>query len=254
MHKLDRPTKPNNFDSTISDLLSEYPPAGTRPETTRWNAFRDTPAYTDTRKALYDNQKGTCAYCEISLSENNQQIEHFTPKSKTTKTNDLTYSFENYILSCKGGTNHFSRNPDEFLSSSLPKDNHTCGESKKDEDPTNRCLNPYELPAFPLVKERLTEDGISFSADINACRRANINIDIVKETIKILNLNCTRLSKARMKVWQAVQEEIDYAFTFPKTLQKDELESIANTYIQQGKPFYTTALLCLADEMPQLIP
>lgn len=181
MHKLDRPIKPNSFDSTISDLLLEYPPAGSQSETSRWSAFRDTSAYAETREALYENQKGICAYCEISLSVNNKQIEHFIPKSKTTKTDDLTFSFENYLLCCKGGTNHFSCNSDEFLSSGNPKGNHTCGENKKDEDPTGKCLNPYELPNFPLFKEKLTDDGISFDVDMDACRRAGIESSIVKK-------------------------------------------------------------------------
>lgn len=57
-----------------------------------------------------------------------------------------------------------------------------------------------------------------------------------------------------MNVWQVIQQEIDEVLTLSINKQMSELKSIADYYVQLGKPFYTTALLCMADEMPQLIP
>jgi uncharacterized protein (TIGR02646 family) len=254
MHKLNIASPPASFTEAVSKLLVAFPPAsGVKTENDRWEALHCDQAYKDARDALFLNQNGLCAYCEISLSENNRQIEHFKPKSLTTKCCDLTYSFSNFFLCCKGGTNPYSSSVDEFSNIPSACANYSCGESKENIDPDGKCLNPHFLPDFPLFRERLTSDGIAFVVDSQACLKASIDPRLAESTLYFLNLNCSRLCKARKVIWDAIYDEFIYALDLPKDQQQDEFESIASTYLTPKQPFFTTALLCIVGEFPELV-
>jgi uncharacterized protein (TIGR02646 family) len=256
MHKLNRPATPLAFTAAVTALLPQYPPAASGcSENDRWDALRNTQqaGYKAAHDALATNQGGLCAYCEIQLSTNHSQIEHFKPKSMTTPTNDLTFSLPNFLVCCNGGTYPHTSVPGEYCATPSAKANHTCGAHKEDTDPATTCLDPYTLPDFPLFKVRLTSEGIALDADEAACQRAGIGLDLVKSTLNCLNLNCVRLCSARSAVWKIIEEEILEVFSLSSDQQISELNSIVSTYSQPTQPFYTTALLCLAEYDPHWI-
>ena len=165
MRKLDRPSAPATFTSTIQELLQDYPIGIS--ERHRWKAFRNEgKIYRDVRTTLHANQNGLCAYCEISLSENDQHIEHFIPKSLSSSVNDHTFTFENFLLSCNGGTTPSGQTNTSDVSQRT--NSHSCGPKKSNINPSGNCLNPYELPPFPVFKAVLTDGGIALSADDDA--------------------------------------------------------------------------------------
>lgn len=250
MHRLSRPVTPSEFTEAVATLLPDYPPAASENENTRWNALRDQhpAAYKAVSAALEENQDGICAYCEIALRNNNRQVEHFIPKSYTTPDSDLTFDFSNMVLCCFGGTNKHSCIDGEFSDDPSAKANHSCGEYRKDKHPSDCCLNPYDLPEFPLFRATLEMTGIGFAPDENACRRAGISVELVQSTLEFLNLNCPRLARRRNIVWKELEEEL------ASTEAEDDLADIAQSYLCADPPaFYTTKLLCLADAMPHLI-
>lgn len=256
MHRLSRPTAPLVFTAAVAALLPDYPPAASGNENTRWNALRDQhpAAYKAVSAALEENQDGICAYCEIALRDNNRQVEHFIPKSYTKHDSDLTFDFSNMISCCFGGTNKHSRVPGEFSNDPSAKANHSCGEYRKDKHPADCCLNPYDLPKFPLFRVTLEKYGIGFAPDEKACKRAGINSVLVQNTLDFLNLNCPRLVKKRGAIWEELAKELAVVDALPPEEQAEELQSIAASYLCAEKPaFYTTKLLCLADAMPHLI-
>lgn len=56
---------------------------GLAPEA-KWESFRGDPAYTVCRDRLVRDQRGLCAYCEITINPNDplqSRVEHFHPKS-----------------------------------------------------------------------------------------------------------------------------------------------------------------------------
>lgn len=256
MRRLEHPTEPTEFKQAIVDILSHYPPALNCTENTRWEAFRNTyqDAFLAVRDRLELNQEGICAYCEIKLRDTNKQIEHFIPKSLTTESNDLTFSFSNMLLCCVGGTNKHSRQPGEFSKKPNAMANYSCGEKKGDADPGSVCLSPHNLPNFPVFKASLSDRGINFAPDEDACRRADIEPALVQSTLDFLNLNCPRLSGRREAIWEALEKEIAEILAVSNTQHDIDLESIAKRHLKDDPSFYTTKLLCLADFIPHLIP
>ncbi|MDR1921321.1 MAG: TIGR02646 family protein [Candidatus Adiutrix sp.] len=244
MHRLERPAAPQKFTDDVTDFLSTDPAAVNASGNRRWKAFRDTQrtAYTEARNALEANQHGLCAYCEIKLSENNRQIEHFQPKGSSTAQHDWTLDFSNFLLCCKGGTNNQGA-----------RTNHSCGEKKGDAIPDDCCLNPYNLPDYPLFTLALSDDGIALAVDREACRRAGIAANMAQSTLDCLGLNCLRLCQRRQAVYKVLDDEIAQAHSLPLAQQKNELQSMAEAYLMPPSEFYTTKLLFLADYLPDII-
>lgn len=64
-----------------------------------WCDFTKTNEYAVVKSSLYDEQKGLCCYCEISIEGNHDtHIEHHKPKSQYP--NDK-YNYQNLLASCK---------------------------------------------------------------------------------------------------------------------------------------------------------
>lgn len=258
MHKLERPQAPNAYTKSIAQFLKDYPPATGNPtETERWEAWKNEckDAYTAVIDSLHKNQFGLCAFCEVTLSDTNRQIEHFMPKSLTTASQDWTMDFSNYTLACKGNENKhaawYSANPSH-------KANMCCGHKKGNINPVGCICNPYDLPPYPVVRADYREEGLWLVPDTEACQKANLAPELVASTLELLGLNCPNLLRRRQEAWNRLLEKIDDIFSnLPEDQQQQALQELAedNVFAHEGKleAFYTTRLLCLASDLPELI-
>ena len=258
MRRLERPQPPDEYTQSVADFVRDYPPASPeRTEGKRWKAWRDTcqQAYTAVVRCLQENQGGLCAFCEIPLTPTNHQIEHFIPKSMTTAECDWTINFSNYTLACKGNENSRDR---DYSDSPSEAANYTCGHKKDNIDPVGCICNPYDLPPYPLVRADYRDEGLWLVPDTNACQKANIAPALVDSTLKHLGLNCPNLLRRRKEAWDDLLKDIDSVFSdLPAEQQEHALQDLVeeHLYPYQGQleAFYTTRLLCLASDLPELI-
>jgi len=253
MHKLERPLMPEGFAQACEDFRADYPPSSPgRREGERWEAFKNEQqqAYKALKNCLYENQCGLCAYCETVLEKTDRQIEHFIPKSLTTADDEHTICFENYTMSCKG-------------CEKLDRSEYSCGHRKGQTDPRGRILNPYDLPDFPLLQTHISSDGLKFIPDEQACSRAGIEPALVESTLACLGLNSSNLQRRRLAVWQGVDADIVALINnTPPSELHNELSFLAHDHLDPEvgddgachlKSFYTTRLLCLAADLPELL-
>ena len=179
--------------------------------TANWKQFRAhrfSKTYSKVKKIIFEDQNGLCAYCEdyiLDLEKDKRRIEHFHDKS------DPDISITNWALDwnnvfgvCNGGTHEGSTYPTpENLSCDAHKE-HILKSPKTE----GVFLNPLEFPFSPsFVFDKVTGH---LDADINVCRQLDLYVpnnygsftEFVKQTIRILNLNCDRLAQKRLKVFQ----------------------------------------------------
>lgn len=258
MHKLSRPAPPASWHDCLKALREAEPVKTGRSESTRWGVFRNEhrSTYDETVDTLAACQHGLCAYCEIKVSRINRQIEHIQPKKNSTPENDFTFTFSNFAMCCNGGTVSYCKDDGAFSDDPDKKTNISCGAKKGDKEP---CLNPYTLPEYSLFRAQAdtTNELLSFSVDEDACAKATIPAELAKGTITNLNLNCPRLSRARYGVWVTINKEIDEISEDPD-LSEDEKDeefmSLIKKHLSPDIQFYTTALLCICYQLPDLAP
>ncbi|MBF0461305.1 MAG: TIGR02646 family protein [Magnetococcales bacterium] len=175
-----------------------------------WNHFREEQrtCYEVVRDSVLSDQSGLCAYCEILLQEDNRQVAHFHPKSDTTTSHNWSLDWENLWLACKGGTQiHHHSDPDHYLPP-LPE-NISCDERKGRQILDSLVLSPSDVPSFPRIfrfNQRI--DGMEIVPDEKGCQQAALPVEKVQKTIDEFNLNCPRLSLARMKCYQPIESAI----------------------------------------------
>ncbi|MTJ11901.1 TIGR02646 family protein, partial [Anabaena sp. UHCC 0187] len=158
------------------------------------NAIRDT---------LVSDQKGLCAYCEMSLHENNRSVEHFIPCNQSTKENNHDLDWQNMLAIClpPGGLKD-----DDLENPQLLKDSPCCGQKKGGFIPDSRLLNPLNLPTLRLFKFS-SKDG-EIRPDEDACDKSGIPIENVQFTIDTLELNVQRLKDQRLVVIDEINKEL----------------------------------------------
>ncbi len=186
----------------LSDFRANHPDA-------TWDHLRnERSCYSEIRDTLSSNQSGLCAYCEIFLQEDNRQVAHFHPKSDTTTAHNWSFDWENLWLSCKGGTQiHHHPDPAHYLPP-LPE-NSSCDERKGDAILDSLVLAPNDVPAFPRIfRFKQRTDGMEIVPDEAGCQQAAIPVAKVQQTIDAFNLNCHRLSAARMGYYRPIESAI----------------------------------------------
>lgn len=199
-----------------------------------WDQFRNNDeglCYKRVRDHLLTDQRGLCAYCELELKENNRQIAHFHPKSDHSdgRTN-WALIWENLWLACKGGSQP-SMSPPEYLPPTV--ENLSCDEAKKDKILDGLVLAPGDIPAFPrLFRFEQKPDAILIAPDEKKCLNAGVSIEIVEETIKQFNLNCRRLTDARLEVHRGLEKLIKTMK--PKTIPRRLLYNLAERYLNEN--------------------
>lgn len=174
-----------------------------------WEQFRvDAEAYATLRRITKQDQGGLCAYCEIRLEEENEQIAHFHPKSDTRSQNNWALDWTNLWLACKGGSQSWLvQNPHHYLPP-LPE-NLSCDEYKGAKDVDGLVLAPHQMPNFPRIfrfEQQL--DRIEIHVDWDGCQQAGLDPQKVQQTIDEFNLNCTRLASARLALHRELEKAL----------------------------------------------
>jgi uncharacterized protein (TIGR02646 family) len=180
----------------------ETSPASEATET--WNRFKcDRQAYAELLSQLIEAQRGLCIYCEQRLVDstgklvpNDYQIEHVQPKSGAA---GRVLDWQNLALACGGGTYKHHAEPTRVYTTAL---NTSCGQTKGDED----LPQGSDPRTFPLVAP-LVEVGIDGKLSVHAqhCVSAGVSSKNVEDAIKLLNLDCERLRKARQDIGDATR-------------------------------------------------
>ncbi|MBD2295445.1 TIGR02646 family protein [Anabaena sphaerica FACHB-251] len=205
-------------------------------EVKRWsNLKKNRKSLNAIRDTLASDQKGLCAYCEMSLHDNNRSVEHFIPRNQSTKENNYDLDWQNMLGIClpPGGMKN-----DELENLQLLKDSPCCGKKKDGDIPDGKLLNPLNLPTTRLFKFS-SEDG-EIRPDEIACLKAGIPIENVQFTIDKLALNVPRLKDQRLVVIDEINKELD-----DETIDINDLEEkVAAEYFGNGTgnwhPFFTT--------------
>lgn len=218
------------------------------PQTPNWEAFRnEQPAcYREIRESLRASQRGLCAYCEIRIAPlarkptNNEQIAHFHPKSDWSGGRNWAFEWDNLWLACKGGTRSTDREHEsgsDWRRFGLPE-NRSCDEATENRILDGLILSPGEIPAaVRLFRYRQIRDGLLIEPDTEACEEAGIPIARVERTIDELNLNCRRLTEARLPR----HRELEKAKRRVRESGRDPcalLRSLASRYLQPGADGY----------------
>jgi len=219
------------------------------PQMRDWNAFGSVllssldPAVEDKTKTLKEhmsdvlaqNQSGLCAYCEMNLPiKGDRRIEHIHPKSDASTDHNWMLDWHNLLAVCHGGrsNNVWAVNETELH----------CDASKAADQ--TAILNPYLMPnACLFYLDRKTGE---LSPDEDVCRvvenRGTPTVsmrDIVRNTIRVLNLNCRRLCELRKTVIQSYKRRYQIE---QKTAKGSVREIIAKDWFGNNRvmEFYTT--------------
>jgi uncharacterized protein (TIGR02646 family) len=202
----------------------------------RWKQLKkNKDTFDSIRDTLASDQKGLCAYCEMSLHEKNRSVEHFIPCNQSTKENNYDLDWQNMLAIClpPGGVKD-----DDLQNSNLPHNSPCCGKKKDGEIPDSRLLNPLTLPTSRLFKFS-SEDG-EIRPDEIACLKVGIPIENVQFTIDILALNVPRLKEQRLVIIDEINQELNDEMIDINDLE----EKIAAEYFGDGTAnwprFFTT--------------
>ena len=205
-----------------------------------WEGFRSHEggrAHRELMQELTDVQHGLCGYCEISLTELDQQVEHVVPRSDTVHGASLALDYRNFIGCCKGGTR---RGSDDSRYLEPVRRNRSCGE-KKGARMIPASLEPRSLPALPALL-RVFDDG-RIEADSKACTHVGVPPEDVNGIIEMLNLNAKRLRDARERRWRALNDE--WGNWIERLVDRDHLHEAARRELlpDRGRlpQFFTTA-------------
>lgn len=188
--------------------------------TSTWDAFKcESPdCYRTLRRKLREDQSGLCAYCELSLDEDNEQIAHFHPKSDTAGQQNWALAWDNMWMACKGGSQTWKSNSDDYLPP-LPE-NLSCDERKGCKIIDGSVVTPNEVPVFPRIfRYEQHLDRIEIWPDENNCEQIGLEPERVQYTIDTFNLNCPRLAKARLRVHRQLEQAV-------KTLRESGYQDI----------------------------
>lgn len=232
-----------------------------------WEEMKDDPhycgrqAYTECRSQSIADQQGLCAYCEISIRDNNPlkcRVEHFHPKSDTSTPHNWALDWQNMLGVCNGGDNPHL-NADGFhlhpTSANLSCDaykNRMVLQHKLPTQCEGEILNPLQLAAFPCVF-RLDKGNGYLYPDAILCaaappwpnnRHSSVE-ELIRHTIDMLNLNCDRLAQERLQLIRDIernkkkQRQAGYG-------PQQGLRNLAQHYFRTTWPsFFTTIRFCL---------
>ena len=163
--------------------------------------------YTRIRDITRRDQGGLCAYCELNLDPDNEQVTHFHPKSDTMTQHNGALTWTNLWLACKGGSQTWMTESDRYCPP-LP-DNLSCDECKGDSVVDGLVLAPDEIPAFPRIfRFEQRPDRLDICVDEQACHDAGIPVNKAQQTIEVFNLNCSRLAAARLALHRQLEQAI----------------------------------------------
>jgi len=204
-----------------------------------WDEMRNDPfdggqqAARDTKTTLVRGQRCLCAFCEMQIADDcsdaaiterktEQRVEHFHPKSDTTRPPNWNLHWPNLWAVCLGGSRQDEADQEDVryplpanLSCDAFKD-HQIETGALDSSPEGWVLAPDEVPAFPLLFQ-YAPDGAPEPHPENCPITVIPNhhyadtTEFVAKTIEHLNLGCFRLNEMRRIVRAQLDKRIETA-------------------------------------------
>jgi len=205
-----------------------------------WDEMKDDPyhggqtAYREVKVTLVRGNRCLCAYCEsriaagtsdeeIAASRRDQRVEHFHPKSDLKRPPNWAMHWQNMWAVCHGGSDWPPKGEPLDPAKQLPplEDNLTCDAFKDQQiskgllqnSPEGWILSPDQIPPFPNLFQ-FAPDGTP-EPHMQNCAVAIIpgnnhpdTYSIVAETVRQLNLGCTRLNRNRRIVRSRLEKQI----------------------------------------------
>lgn len=221
-----------------------------------WDEFRDSNGsidYNDIKGLIFQDQEELCCYCEKSVANLDfyrKVVEHFHPKSDLTDPSiNWALDWFNLLGSCPGGA-------DEKSSYQLPE-NLSCDAHKGKYLSTDRLLNPLEILISPPLFRFRNRDG-SLLPNREACEvfvpeknAFDTTLELVLNTLEVLNLNCYRLKSQRLEIFYHHQMIVKKA---REDNNGDRLDQLAHQWFS-GKmlDFFTTRRCLLGQRAEQYI-
>lgn len=211
MKKINKSLPPN----PLTNFAATHPLASWDPDFRDHNGSQD---YKAVRGLMLNEQGGLCGYCENKVTdqpEYKHRVEHFHDKSDQANVaaHNWGLDWHNVFAVCIGG------NDADKLIHPLP-DNLSCDSHKgylKNQlnvAPEGYLLNPLNIPASPCLFQFDKSTG-ELKPDAAACAQAHIadnNFgtvqELVENTIRMLNLNCSRLTAQRLEVLKAYNQAV----------------------------------------------
>lgn len=215
-------------EGAAPDALSKYVEKHPRGDPLHtWDAFCT--GTSDRKKALmtalFQNQKGICAYCEIRLDDpqvevngvdRDIQVEHFHPQhdreNPPVPECDWALYWPNLYAGCLGSTNKNIIDPRHYAESTKTLINRHCGDYKGGDVVDADILNPRKIPllarVFKVFYRGENRDELWLAVNEDGCRSVALNPEVVRNTIDAFNLNCKLLTKLRFAAMSAVRNKI----------------------------------------------
>lgn len=227
-----------------------------------WDKFRRrfTRGYRQVKQNIIEDQRGLCAYCEISIKMaedytevDDFRVEHFFPKGAT-KNGGHNYHLDwrNLLGVCHGGSQRDV--PDADWRFSEKKRDRSCDVPKGGKEITDRILNPLKLPG-DIRLFRYTEHNGKMFVDEETCPKELQKK--AKNTIRELNLNAPRLMRMRKAVIDKLSDEVAEALAAGQDLE-ETLAWLAESFLlpdhrNRSVPFFTVIRWYLGDAAEKLI-
>lgn len=218
-------------------------------------------AYSDCRSELLIQQGGLCAYCEIDIRDNDPlkcRVEHFHPKSDVSSQHNWALDWQNMLAVCNGGSYRhiavggFYLEPmNENLSCDAYKD-RMIQSGKLPAQCDGWILNPIQLSAFPVLfalekhTGKLFPNPVTCSNPLSLINNQHATVEVlVQHTIDMLNLNCERLTTARLLIVRDI-ENSKKKHRLAGFSSQQGLGNLAQRYFQyRWTAFFSTIRLCL---------
>lgn len=228
-----------------------------------WEQMRNDPhfggraAYSACKSQAITDQGRLCAYCEISICEENlltYRIEHFHPKSDINPANNWALDWNNLLGVCNGGSNPHIMEPGFYLeptNANLSCDAHKDSMINSNKLPVScegYILNPLQIQATPTVfgvdfstgKLKPNEENCKAIQDWPHNKHRSVS-DLVQNTIDMLNLNCDRLNQARLSLIRSIERDIKKERAAGYTPQQ-VFTNLAQRYLNKRWPQFFTVI------------
>jgi len=193
--------------------------------------------YQETQQQLRTEQGNLCAYCEQDLLSGTNgalddcRIEHFHPKSKR-EVGEPNWGLEwgNLLAVCCGGNQSKVIEPDKRFDTN--RENYSCDVPKDDKILDTIIFNPLNLPHDNIWKFSRTTGQM----DVNesACEVQGLDVEKARNTIEELNLNSSRLMRARKVILEDLNIRITERVRLGQTIEQAR-SSLAASVLRKNR-------------------
>lgn len=229
-----------------------------------WESFRDNcqSGLKAVRQALFEDQRGLCAYCELELVPKfDFRVSHFHPKRAAGQEGDRSWElrWDNMHGACNGGTVYDFQRPDRFVSGNAEANKH-CDVVIGNEVLDDEILNPLNVPAFPRLFRYAEEDlsagrrGLKIEVDDRNCSNAKYLEEQgcatrAQTTIDRLHLNSENLRLMRQATYEEIKKEIAKRIDSGTDLEQamSQMAEVAFSKPKRWPEFFTVWRFTLRD-------